>query len=262
MGLRALVMPWMGIDEHLHHALHNGHAAHVQVAAVALQPAFSVIFTRLSVLCMMKGAMPSPMTLPTTRFSNFMFPRRMRMPLFALNKKAQHPRGADGLRKDGSQRRAGNAHAEHENKHRVQHDINDRADEHAEHCNGGVALCADESVEAQSKLYENSTRQVNGDIVLRIADDGVGGARTYTTAAFLKMLKMTVSVTDSTRSMEKQLPRIFSAPSRLPAPSWMEASGAPPIPANAAKAETSRMMGNVTPTPVSASAPVPGMLPM
>lgn len=74
----------------------------------------------------------------------------------------------------------------------------------------------------------------------------------------LKMLKMTVSVTDSTRSMEKQLPRIFSAPSRLPAPSWMEASGAPPIPANAAKAETSRMMGNVTPTPVSASAPGAG----
>ena len=28
----------------------------------------------------------------------------------------------------------------------------------------------------KSKLYENSTRQVNGDIVLRIADDGVGGA--------------------------------------------------------------------------------------
>ena len=83
----------------------------------------------------------------------------------------------------------------------------------------------------------------------------------YSSGRFVR-LKTTVSTAAKQSSIVKQLPRIFSAPSRLPAPSWMEASGAPPMPANAANAETSRMMGSVTPTPVSASAPVPGILPM
>ena len=40
------------------------------------------------------------------------------------------------------------------------------------------------------------------------------------------------------------------------------ASGAAPIPTKAAKAEMIIKMGNVTPRPVSANAPVPGMLPI
>jgi len=39
----------------------------------------------------------------------------------------------------------------------------------------------------------------------------------------------------------------------------MEASGAPPIPANALNAEIIVRIGNVTPTPVSAVFPYPGI---
>ena len=42
----------------------------------------------------------------------------------------------------------------------------------------------------------------------------------------------------------------------------MLASGAAPMPTKAAKAEMIIRIGNVTPRPVSASAPVPGMLPI
>ena len=175
-GLRALCDALDGHDEHLHHALHNGHAAHVQVAAVALQPGVQRDIHKALGALHDERSDAQPDDLANHTLFELHVPAPDADAAFCAEQKAQHPRGADGLRKDGSQRRAGNAHAEHENKHRVQHDVNDRADEHAEHCNGGVALCADESVEAQSKLYENSTRQVNGDIVLRIADDGVGGA--------------------------------------------------------------------------------------
>ena len=71
----------------------------------------------------------------------------------------------------------------------------------------------------------------------------------------LKMLNPTVRATAAISSKVRELPRIFSAFSRLPAPSWIEAKGAPPWPAKAAKADTSIIMGKVTPTPVSAMSP-------
>ena len=61
---------------------------------------------------------------------------------------------------------------------------------------------------------------------------------------------------------QKLLPRMRSAPFLSPAPSRMLARGAPPMPANAAKAEMTIKMGKATPTPVRAVAPMPGMLPM
>ena len=71
-----------------------------------------------------------------------------------------------------------------------------------------------------------------------------------------------VSTTEVHKSMVVELPRIFSAPFRSPAPNRMEARGAPPWPAKAAKADTSMMMGNVMPRPVRAVLPTSGMCPM
>ena len=62
--------------------------------------------------------------------------------------------------------------------------------------------------------------------------------------------------------MVKQPPKVFSAFSLSPWPMKMEARGAPPEPKSAAKAETIRMMGRHTPTPVRARFPSPGMWPM
>ena len=45
------------------------------------RPVFRVMFTRLSVLCMMKGATPSEAMRPTMRPQGFMLARRMRMTL-------------------------------------------------------------------------------------------------------------------------------------------------------------------------------------
>lgn len=59
-----------------------------------------------------------------------------------------------------------------------------------------------------------------------------------------------------------QLPRIRSAVSLSPRPSMIDARGAPPMLTSAAKAEIAVMAGKVTPTPVSAFAPMFGRWPM
>ena len=78
----------------------------------------------------------------------------------------------------------------------------------------------------------------------------------------LKAEKVRVSTAAVHSSMVRELPKIRSALSRSPAPRRMEARGAPPMPAKAAKAEMSMRMGKVTPTPVRASWPTSGMWPM
>ena len=77
-----------------------------------------------------------------------------------------------------------------------------------------------------------------------------------------QMSTTAVSTADTSNCVTKQLPRICSASAVRFLPKAMEARGAPPLPTNAAKAEMIRISGIHTPTPVSASAPSPGMWPM
>ena len=78
----------------------------------------------------------------------------------------------------------------------------------------------------------------------------------------MKIISTTVSRTATPTSMVKQLPISSSALSRLPSPILIEASGAPPYPTSAANAEMTMMIGNASPTPVSATVPFPGIRPM
>ena len=71
-----------------------------------------------------------------------------------------------------------------------------------------------------------------------------------------------VRISETMACSVKQLPSVFSALSGSPLPMKMDARGAPPAPMSAANAETNRMMGMHTPTPVSARLPEPGMWPM
>ena len=81
-------------------------------------------------------------------------------------------------------------------------------------------------------------------------------------AGSLMMEKTVVSRAAKISSRVAEVPRIFSAPSRSPAPRRMEARGAPPMPAKAVKAEISIRMGKVTPRPVRAVRPTSGMWPI
>ena len=76
------------------------------------------------------------------------------------------------------------------------------------------------------------------------------------------MLKPTVSSREAASRRIRELPRIRSASSLRPAPRRMDARGAPPCPAKAAKADTRVIMGKVTPTPVRAVLPTSGMCPI
>ena len=63
-------------------------------------------------------------------------------------------------------------------------------------------------------------------------------------------------------SATAQLPIITSAPSLSFAPMRIAARGAPPMPIRELNADISMMIGNVTPTPVSAAAPISGIWPI
>ena len=70
---------------------------------------------------------------------------------------------------------------------------------------------------------------------------------------------MTVSTAETHSSSAVQLPKIPSAFSLFRWPIAMDASGAPLDAHSAANAETSRIIGRQTPSPVSASVPTSGM---
>ena len=67
--------------------------------------------------------------------------------------------------------------------------------------------------------------------------------------------RITVSTSAVTSSIVRQLPIMRSDFSLSPAPSAMEARGAPPMAISEANAEMAMMTGRHTPTPVSASLP-------
>ena len=58
---------------------------------------------------------------------------------------------------------------------------------------------------------------------------------------------------------KKHSPKILSALSYLPCPIAIEALGAPPLLTKAAKADTIKIIGIHTPTPVKAKLPLPGI---
>ena len=71
-----------------------------------------------------------------------------------------------------------------------------------------------------------------------------------------------MSTPENTNSKKVEFPRIFSARLLSLCPIAIAANGAPPPLANPANADTIVMTGKVTPTPVSAAAPTPGILPI
>ena len=77
-----------------------------------------------------------------------------------------------------------------------------------------------------------------------------------------KMSSAAVSSAARKSKSVMQLPMVLSALSLSPRPMKMEARGAPPMLASAAKALTSKITGMQAPTPASASVPMPSRRPM
>jgi len=71
----------------------------------------------------------------------------------------------------------------------------------------------------------------------------------------MKIINIIVSVAAIINNTEKLLVIIFSASSLFFSPIFIAASGAPPIPTNAANADTKSTIGNATPIPAIATSP-------
>ena len=81
----------------------------------------------------------------------------------------------------------------------------------------------------------------------------IGSMKTYAAAEVMRAKKM---------RRTKPLPRILSARSLSPCPNAIAARGAPPPLTIAENAEIRMITDPVTPTPASASVPIPGIWPM
>ena len=92
----------------------------------------------------------------------------------AAAQEGHHPGGAHRLRQNGGQGGAPDAHAQDKDKDGVQNDVQNGPDEHAEHGGGGPPLGADEGIEAQGQLDKDGAQQIDADILLGVADGGVG----------------------------------------------------------------------------------------
>ena len=73
---------------------------------------------------------------------------------------------------------------------------------------------------------------------------------------------MSVSTSEIAQSVKAHVPMMRSAASGSPFPMSIETRGAPPALTSAANADMIMIAGSVTPTPVSAAAPMRGRWPM
>ena len=83
--------------------------------------------------------------------------------LFSAQKCA-HPDARHALRENGCQSRAANAHVEHEDEQRVEHNVADRANQHSQHAGLRKALRGDERVHAERQLDKNRADGIDAHI--------------------------------------------------------------------------------------------------
>ena len=148
-----------------------------------------------------------------------------------------------------------------EDENRVKTNVDNSANENGAHGRACVSLTADKSIQSDSQLDKYGSDKINGNIRGSVSDC-VAACTKEVQKRCLKEKKNAIRHTEKKSSREVELPRIFSARSRFFCPSAMAARGAPPPLANPAKAEMIVIIGNVTPTPVSAREPTSGIRPI
>ena len=174
--LHPLGDPLDGHGDHLHDALDDGEGAHVQVAPVPLQAGVQHHGDQAL------GGLHDERGHPQAGDPRDHGPPQAHILRpdaqtgAAAAQEQHHPGGAHRLGQDGGQSRPPDPHVKDEDEHRVQHDVQDRPDEHRAHGGHGPPLGADEGVQAQGQLDKDGAQQVDGDIVGGIADGGLRGA--------------------------------------------------------------------------------------
>ena len=68
-------------------------------------------------------------------------------------------------------------HLKDKNKDRIQDDVAGCADQYGQHAHLGKPLCVDKGIHAQRKLHKERTDDINGQILVGIAESGVAGAK-------------------------------------------------------------------------------------
>lgn len=81
-----------------------------------------------------------------------------------------------GLGQNGGPCRAGNAHIQQENEHRVQDDVQGRPQHNRAHAQAGAALGDEEAVQPAGEEGESRTANIDGDVVQSVRKSGLAGA--------------------------------------------------------------------------------------
>ena len=91
--------------------------------------------------------------------------------------KPQDPAGTNRLTHHRSQRGALDTHAQHEDKNRVQNDVDHRTDDRGQHADLGKALCGDEGVHAHDQQHKYAAQNVDPGVIQCVGQGRLAGTK-------------------------------------------------------------------------------------
>ena len=174
-GLYALGKARQGRRQKLQHALHDGEAAHVQVAPVDLQ--LPVHHDIDQALCGPHDERGEPQRKDLPRHRPVQPDVRhtdLQSGAFSAQK-AHIPQRAHELRDDRGDGRSLHAPPEHKDENRIQDNIRHCAHRHRQHSGTGAPLHNDKRVQAQGQLHKQGPGQIDLQVRRRVGDRGVAG---------------------------------------------------------------------------------------
>ena len=133
-------------NDHLHNTGHNGHGAHVQVAAIFLQAIVQGHADQAFRALHDKWRDPKAGDLLYHRAMEFQITLPQPDHTLLRSEEPEDPGCAHRLGQDGGQGRPLHSHAKQEDEDGIQHNVDHRSDQHRQHGSQSASLAADEGV--------------------------------------------------------------------------------------------------------------------
>ena len=165
-----------GHEEHLPQGVDDGHHAHIQVPAIALEGGVAHdLHQTVGHVHKEAGQAKGHDALdpPGLEGEIPQFQGEQRPP---PGEEFQHPGRRDGLGDDGGQGRPLHPHVQQKDEDGVQDDVHRRPQHHRHHAHRAKALGVDEGVHAEAYHHKQGAHEIDGHVVVGIGEGGVAGS--------------------------------------------------------------------------------------
>ena len=162
-------------EEHLPQGVDDGHHAHIQVPAIALEGGVAHDLHQTVGHVHKKAGQ--------TQSHDALYPPGLQRQTAELQgeqgpppgEEFQHPGRRDALGDDGGQGRPSHPHVQQEDEDGVQHDVHRRPQHHRHHAHRTKALGVDKGVHPQADHHEQGAHEIDGHVVVGIGKGGIAG---------------------------------------------------------------------------------------